>query len=286
MAGNTTDAGRSVTSKVVAILLVFTNGTQFSLSEIARLTGLPMATAHRRVAELVDAGLLVRLGHALYRIGPELFRIAANPATPTLHERARRVMEDLAEACPHGTVRLGVLDGGRVAYIEKRDPIRPVSTAFGPDTLPLHATAVGKALLAFLPPHGVDRVLPHALHRYTPFTITKPEELLRKLAATRQTYVATARQELELARYDVAVPVFGPGGSVVAALEISLRQPRDTLMAQSALTLAARMLSRELRTASRGALPIGAERQLDVIVARTLLGNHDGTPVRPRSPVS
>jgi DNA-binding IclR family transcriptional regulator len=281
MAGNTTDAGRSVTSKVVAILLVFAHGTQFSLTEIARLTGLPMATAHRRVAELVSAGLLVRLSHSQYGIGPQLLRVAASPAAPSLHERARRAMEDLAEACPHGTVRLGVLDRGEVAYIEKRDRIRPASTAFGHDRLPVHATAVGKTLLAFLPPHGVDQVLAHGLRRYTAFTITQPEELLRELASIRITHVALACQELEPARYDVAAPVFGPGGSMVAALEMSLHQPQEIPIARPVLMLAARMLSRELHTAYRGTLQIGGDRQLDIMIATALLDSRDGLPLHP-----
>ncbi len=52
MAGNSTDTGRSVTSKVIAILLTFTGGSVYSLTEIARLTGLPISTAHRLATEL------------------------------------------------------------------------------------------------------------------------------------------------------------------------------------------------------------------------------------------
>ena len=51
MAGNSTDAGRSVTSKVVAILLTFADGNIHSLTEIARLAGLPVSTAHRLATE-------------------------------------------------------------------------------------------------------------------------------------------------------------------------------------------------------------------------------------------
>jgi hypothetical protein len=75
--------------------------------------------------------------------------------------------------------------------------------------------------------------------------------------------------------------VFGPGGSVIAALEVSLRQPHEMLLTLPAVTLAGRMLSRELRTAWRGSLRIGAERQLDIMIAMTLLGGRDGMPFRP-----
>ena len=57
MAGNSAEPGRSVTSKVVAILLTFHDGNEHSLTEIARLTCLPVSTAHRLVTELAGWGV-------------------------------------------------------------------------------------------------------------------------------------------------------------------------------------------------------------------------------------
>src|SRR3954454_9962445 len=111
MAGNSTDAGRSVTSKVIAILMTFTNGRSYSLTEIARLTGLPISTAHRLAGELLDWGMLQRSGEGQFRVGMQLRAIANQALTvmPNLHERARRVMEDLAAVSSRAVVRLGVL---------------------------------------------------------------------------------------------------------------------------------------------------------------------------------
>src|SRR5215210_7604513 len=177
MAGNSADAGRSVTSKVIAILLTFTNGSVFSLTEIARLAGLPISTAHRLATELVAWGMLERTHDGQYRIGMQLRAIAseATPSPPSVHERARRVMEDLSAAASRGTVRLGVLDGLEVAFIEKSGGNRPVSMVFEPATMPAHATAMGKALLAFSPPETVELVIAQGLKRFTPFTLTSPD---------------------------------------------------------------------------------------------------------------
>ena len=60
MAGNTIQAGRSVTNRVSSILLTFTRGGDHSLTEIVKPAGLPISTAHRLVIEL--ANLRVRLG--------------------------------------------------------------------------------------------------------------------------------------------------------------------------------------------------------------------------------
>jgi predicted transcriptional regulator len=68
MAGNSAEPGRSVTSKIVAILQAFTNGGMHSLTEIARLTELPVSTVHRLASELAVNGVLERTDDARYRV--------------------------------------------------------------------------------------------------------------------------------------------------------------------------------------------------------------------------
>jgi DNA-binding IclR family transcriptional regulator len=249
MAGNSADTGRSVTSKVVSILLTFTDGNVQSLTEIARLAGLPVSTAHRLVTELAAWGVLERTDDAHYRPGVPLRVIGGQTVHPAgLHERARRVMEDVVTAT-RANVRLAVLEGLEVAYTEKLVGHRPVSIFAGEATLPAHATAMGKALLAFSPPSVVDALLERGLERFTPYTLTTPDRLRRALAVIRLTRVALCRWELELGSAAVAVPVFGGGGTVVAALELKVRDLRSDLHTlQPALVVAARCLSRELAT--------------------------------------
>jgi IclR family acetate operon transcriptional repressor len=247
MAGNSADAGRSVTSKVVAILQTFSQGDRHSLTEIAHRTGLPISTVHRLTSELSAYGMLERTDDAHYRIGTPLKvigSIAEDP--PTLHERARSVMEDVA-ATTHTDVRLGILEGGQVAYIEKRSGHRPVSGLSTTGRLPAHATALGKALLAFSPSRTVDAVVAAGLKHYTPYTLATPDRLRRALAETRLTFVATSRWELAPQECAIAAPVFGAGGVLLAALELKVRDLRvDTPHLQPALLVAARSLSRQL----------------------------------------
>lgn len=249
MAGNSTETGRSVTSKVVAILLTFADGNIHSLTEIARLAGLPVSTAHRLATELAAWGVLERTDESLYRVGLPLRMIGSRSShAPSLQERARRTMEDLA-AATRTDVRLGVLDDLAVAYIEKLTDPRPVTTFATSQTLPAHATAMGKALLAFSTQPTVDAVVARGLRRFTPYTLTSSDRLRRALSVTRLTRTAISRWELDLACTAVAVPVFGPGGVVVAALELKVRDLRSDLrLMQPALVVAARSLSRELAT--------------------------------------
>lgn len=269
MAGNSTDAGRSVTSKVIAILMTFRTGEAYSLTEIARLTGLPVSTAHRLAMELVDWGMLQRTGEGQFRIGAQLRAIAnqAAAAVPNLHDRARRVMEDLAAAAGRAVVRLGVMQDAEVVYLEKGPGDRPVPVAFGFATMPLHATAMGRALLAFAPAPLVDGVIQRGLTRYTGHTITDPDELRHALSVIRLTQVAICRREYEAEHCTVAVPVFGVGGRIVAALELCLREGQDLRMLRPPLVVAGRALTRDLQSgAARPTLTINADRQFDTLV--------------------
>jgi DNA-binding IclR family transcriptional regulator len=265
MAGNSADAGRSVTSKVIAILMTFMDGSEYSLTEIARLTSLPISTTYRLAMEMATWGMLERAEDGHYRIGTQLRVIASRPAElPTsLHERARRVLEDLSAAAPRSAVRFGVLGNLEVSYLEKPDHIHPASMTFEPATLPAHATAMGKAMLAFASPHIADELIERGLRQYTPFTLISPDRLRRALATIRLTRVAVCRRERDLRESAVAVPVFGAGGAVAGALELTVHDSRDFRLVQPPLVVAARSLSRELYAAqARGCLTLGLYRHL------------------------
>jgi hypothetical protein len=113
-------------------------------------------------------------------------------------------------------------------------------------TLPAHATALGKALLAYAPRSTVAAV-ERQLSAYTAATLTDPVELQRQLQMVRVTRIAESRGELVRGDWAVAAPVFGPGGAVVAALEVQVHDLREDLrMCRPALAVAARSLSRDL----------------------------------------
>ena len=142
---------RSAVSRITAILSTFLTGRGHSVTEMARLTGLPVSTTHRIAVDLASWQLLHRSSDGQYRVGMVLRRLGGETSSiPVLVERGPQVVTDLCEATRR-RARLGVLENGRVSYIEKRAAGDPV-TPFGPSaTLPAHATAIGKALLAFAP---------------------------------------------------------------------------------------------------------------------------------------
>ena len=249
MAGNSTEPGQSVTSRVAAILLAFTDCNVHSLTEIARLTRLPVSTAHRLAVELAATDFLERDESGRYRVAPSLRQLGgAVWRTPTLTERSPFVLDDLS-AATHRTARLGVLSGTAVNYIEKR-PHQPVTNFESAATLPAHATAVGKALLAFSPTRMADRLIMKGLPQFTRNTITAPDVLRHNLALIRRAGLAVSVGELEIGTNAVAMPVFSDR-KAIAVIELQVRDTRHELATvTAALAMACGSLSRELQGGS------------------------------------
>lgn len=241
---------RTAISRFTAILSTFLTGEIYSVTEIARLTGLPVSTTHRLANDMAAWQLLRRMPDGRFEIGPTVRQLGGHPRPEQLAERAPQVVSELSEAT-HRRARLGVMaDGvlaqGRVAYVEKRARSEPATGLTDAATLPAHATALGKALLAFASPSVVATASQH-LRVFTPNTIDTPEGLRRTLGVVRLTRWATASGELTPGECAVAVPVFGQGGSVVAALELEVQNMQsDVELARTVLAVAARGLSREL----------------------------------------
>ncbi len=256
LAGNSTEAGRSVTSKITSILLTFTEGSEHSLTEIARLAGLPISTAHRLTSELASWRLLERTTDGQYRAGLPLRMIrGAEAGPPRIAERAPCVLEDLA-AATRCRARLGVLTEIDVAYIEKIPGTRPATTFSAAATMPAHPTAMGRALLAFSPARTVELTIMRGLRAYTAHTVTSPERFRRALGVTRLTRVSVTRWELESDLCWIGMPVFGPGGQVVAAIEIAVQDlHRQMQRVVGTLAIASRSLTRELAGDSRSIHP-------------------------------
>jgi IclR family acetate operon transcriptional repressor len=237
---------RSLVSRVTAILSTFLSGDSHSVTEIARLTRLPVSTTHRLTGELASWQLLKRTEDGRYEVGLTLQRLGGDVwSLPALHDRGPHVVTDLCEVTRR-RARLGVLRGGRVAYIERQFGTAPATSFSAGAFLPAHATALGKALLAFAPRETVDSVQRH-LRAYTEQTLTTPDQLHRALTTVRRTGTATARGELAPGDLAVAAPVFGCGGEIIAALELqAYDRDADIAMSKATLAVAARSLSREL----------------------------------------
>ncbi|MFC7277673.1 IclR family transcriptional regulator [Paractinoplanes rhizophilus] len=243
----------SVTSRALDLLGAFdADHRALTLSALARRAGLPLATAHRLVGELSRWGALDRLDSGEYVIGRRLWDLGLlAPVQAGLRQAASPFLHDLYGATL-ATVHLAVRDGTEALYIDRLSGhvSVPVLSEIG-SRLPMHATGVGKVLLAYAPEDIVTEVLSN-LTRVTAYTITQPVRLLEQIRRVRADGYATTGEEMSLGACSVAVPVRGAGGEVVAALGIvvpDLRRVRARLA--SALQVAAQGITRTLTSAER-----------------------------------
>jgi DNA-binding IclR family transcriptional regulator len=242
MAGGARDPGRSVTSRVLDVLGAFdVDHPRLTLSDVARRAGLPVQTAARLLGELVAGEALVRRADGRYEVGRRLWQVGLlAPLHRELREVALPLMHDI-HAATGVVVHLAVREDAAALYVERMvgSGSVPVRSRMGA-RLPLHATAVGKVLLAEAPPEIVDHVLAR-LARITPHTIVEPGRLLRELAQVRRRGYARTAEEMTLGSCSVAVPVRAPDGPPVAALGVvtASHRPQTTRLLPLLLVAAA-----------------------------------------------
>jgi DNA-binding IclR family transcriptional regulator len=251
VAGRSTTPGRSVTSRALAVLDAFDAGApRLTLSEIAQRSGTPLTTAHRLLGELVDWGALVRRSDGRYEIGRKLWDLGLlAPVQLELRQVAAPFLMDVHTAI-RDTVHLAVRDGVSALYVERisgRESV-PVVSQVG-SRLPLHATGVGKVLLASAPAEVVEQALRFPA-RLTRDTVVDPGRLRRELAEVRRRRYARTSEEMSPGAASLAVPVQverRSGPVVVAALGIVVPpHRRDLPRLVPVLEVAARGIGREL----------------------------------------
>jgi DNA-binding IclR family transcriptional regulator len=251
MAGRSGVPGRSVTSRALAVLDAFdSTAPRLSLSEIADRSGTPLTTTHRLLAELTEWGALQRRADGRYEIGRKLWDLGLlAPVQLELRQVAAPFLQDVHTAI-RDTVHLAVRDGLSALYVERisgRESV-PVVSQVG-SRLPLHATGVGKILLAAAPPDVVEQVL-RSLARVTRHTLVEPARLRRELAEVRRRRYARTSEEMSPGAASLAVPVQveRPGGPVVVAALGIVVPPhrRDLPRLVPVLEVAARGIGREL----------------------------------------
>jgi DNA-binding IclR family transcriptional regulator len=251
MAGRSATPGRSVTSRALAVLDAFdVRAPRLSLSEIADRAGMPLTTVHRLLAELTAWGALTRRADGRYEIGRKLWDLGLlAPVQLELRQVAAPFLLDVHTAT-RDTVHLAVREGTRALYVERisgRESV-PVVSQVG-SRLPLHATGVGKVLLAWAPDEVAEEVL-RGLTRETRHTVVDAGRLRREIAEIRRRGFARTAEEMSLGASSVAVPVpvERSGGAVVAgALGVVVpSHRRDPTRLVPALEVAARGVGREL----------------------------------------
>jgi DNA-binding IclR family transcriptional regulator len=251
---------QSIERAVAVLRLLDTADQPLELHEIAETLGLARTTTHGIVATLRELGLVGQVHdhgplHGRYQVAAAARLFGRGGPDP--HELRSLAMNwaDSLAAQTGLAVTLGVPTRADVLVVHH--VFRPDGSAqrlaVG-ERRPLHASALGKALLAFAS-GGARRLQGAELPRYTSRTIRTHQGLADSLPAIRRDGIATEDGEYEADRGSIAAPVHGAGGPAVAAVAVFGR--RDELFnghgepdreLAHATKATARALSRQVQT--------------------------------------
>jgi IclR family acetate operon transcriptional repressor len=198
------------------------------VSELSRLLGVPKTTVQRSLDTLRTAGWLDRNPQGTWYLSLRcavLGRRAGHKAS--LRELARPAMLKLWQSTDE-SVRLWLPQGHSVIQVESIDSsqaVRSVGSSTFDGSLPMHASAAGKAILALLPPDEVDVLLAPPLEALTPWTMTDPDEVRAQLEQIRRLGYAETRNEVARDVGGIAAAITADGRPV-AAIVLSIPMHR------------------------------------------------------------
>lgn len=236
--------------RAIRVLTALQGARRLTLSELSSRLELAPSTTHGIVRTLVGHGMVVQdRGSSRYQLGPAVLRLG-NVYLDSLELRSKTIpwAEDLARRTGLA-VRTGVLLIDDVVIIHHQ--ARPDGSRQMPEVgivIPAHASALGKAMLAFLPDDERRVLTSGPLRSMTGETLTAPADLAAQLDDVRATGIAGEEDEAVIGESALASPVFDSSGTAVGAIAVVMTSGNSIAGhgAGDAVREAARAVSREL----------------------------------------
>jgi IclR family acetate operon transcriptional repressor len=220
----TTTTGFDAVDRAVAILKALERSeSPLTLSMIAKEVGLGQPTSSRYLASLVGHGYVEKLEGGRYVLGIGLYILGRK----ALHRRDVRVVArpqlELLHAQYNETVSLALWINGEVVVvdcIEATQVLKQGATVGGQN--PWHASSLGKAILAWLTPSEVRKLLPEEiLVRFTANTLPTPDDLLAELPVIRERGFAVDDEESTIGGRCIGAAVLDASGRPIGAISVS-----------------------------------------------------------------
>ena len=210
--------------RAMDVLKIVASGTGMSLTEIAAIGAQAPATVYRILITLqkhrmVDFDEAAQLWH----VGLEAFRIGSSFLGRTrLVEQSRPVMQRLMTATGE-TANLAIVDLGEVVFVSQVETHETIRAFFRPGTRgPIHASGVGKALLAHFSPEQIGQILTaQSFESFTARTLADENALRRDLDLIVQRGWAVDDEERTVGMRCIAAPIFNQFGEAIAGISLS-----------------------------------------------------------------
>ena len=200
-------------------------GGEAKLTEIAASAGLNVSTCHHLISTLYNWGYVARGANSRsYVLGSRILHLSAACLRQVdLPRRAESLVGRLNDQTRE-TVQLAIMQDTNLVHVLRREARHAVRVdgTLGGKSNAAHATATGKAILAWLPPTELDRIVADkGLTAFTPNTITDLEKLKEELRLTRRNGFAIDREEFQLGVMCLGAAIRDHAGAVVGSIGVS-----------------------------------------------------------------
>ncbi len=217
-------------AKAISILEILASNSDagVTLAKLCSLTEIPKSTAHRYLVTLQELGLAERKSNDRYYLGTKVIELAgAYLLKSDLRNESQAALNELAEITGE-TVHLAIPSGTEVVYVAKVESKHALAmfSHIGA-RLPMHCTALGKAILAFSNSAELHAIITKPLITRTPNTITSVEALEQELTIIRAQGYAIDNEENETGIRCVGAPIFDYTSRPIGAISVSA--PRDRM---------------------------------------------------------
>lgn len=206
-------------------------GRALTIAELCGMLNLPKPTTHRLCQRLCASGYVAREpgGHH-YTVGPRLYRLGLNVQRGGAGAERRAILQSVVDAVGE-TCNFTALAGDEVIYLDRVEARWPLRLHLEPGSrVPMHCTASGKLLLAFMPEARRTRLLRNFdFSPFTPNTIKEGRAFAAELALIAKQGYSLDREEFLLGLAAIAVPVRDTRGEVLAAIACHAPSARFSL---------------------------------------------------------
>lgn len=244
--------------RAVQLLQAMAKDGESNLTELALRVGMPPSSAHRLLTTLQNFALVeFEPATQEWGIGVEAFRIgSAFTQRGQLVERARDVMHRLVDETGE-TANLAQEHEGEIVVLSQADTPNPIRAFFRSGMrVPMHASGIGKTLLAEMDRASVEKILQkHGLVEFTEKTLTSPERLFADLETIRQRGWSFDDEERYAGMRCIASPIFNMHGEAVAGISVSGPTARFTMDAVAEMAAKVKRAAAELTGKTGGMTP-------------------------------
>lgn len=208
----------------IQLLRILSKEGNLGLTELALRVGLPPSTAYRLLVTMQQNDIVeFQESTQEWRVGVEVFRIgcaftARNKIVEAGYDVMRRLVDETGESA-----NIAVANDGHVVFLSQIETSNPIRAFFPPGTrTPMHASGIGKMLLAELDRPEVESILMHVgLEEFTPKTLTSPKKLFEELALIRERGWSLDDEECYSGMRCIAAPIFDAKGRSDTGISIS-----------------------------------------------------------------